>query len=368
MIKNDEMDRLLRYLANQSSYEEMRNVQLWLEKDPKNRSQFEELKKIWLLTPDNLNWNTDSEWANFKNKIEAQQEISNESAPQSAAEKSINSSYIPEYRPSLLESLSFYFRRYSFALTIVLIALIAGYAGYNYFNSPVGNSSDSIIWNEKITLAGEKAEILLPDNSKVILNSESKLRYPNSFSGNSRDIYLTGEAYFEVRNSNDRKFNVHSAGFSTTVLGTKFNVSAFHDEEIISVSLLEGKVKITPENENSNDTKNARSSTILSPNQQWVYNYNNKRSEINSFNHEKAIGWKDNIIVFENTPLIDVFKKLERIYGVEFRSEGNFKNKNITTKFNGDSIWLVAEVIKKTTGLNYKTITKNNLPGTFIFY
>jgi ferric-dicitrate binding protein FerR (iron transport regulator) len=191
------------------------------------------------------------------------------------------------------------------------------------------------------------------------------LRYPDSFSGNSRDIYLTGEAYFEVTHNDKQKFNVHSAGYSTTVLGTKFNVSAFPDEENITISLLEGKVKISPDH---NKGIEAQKNIFLSTNQQWVYNQNNKQSEINSFNHEKAIGWKDNIMTFENVPLEKVFTKLERAYGVKFQLDGNSKNQNITTKFNGDSIWLVAEVIKRTTGLQCRSITKNNIPGTFIFY
>ncbi|MFA7290020.1 MAG: FecR family protein [Melioribacteraceae bacterium] len=386
MINKTDMDRLLRYLANQSSYEEMRKVQLWLEKDPKNRLKFEELKKVWTLTPNNANWDTDSEWEKFTNKIESLSEVNGEAAQQTIQQVAHQSApqlapqFTPEtaqkpthqsapqfntYTPSILDSISLIFRRYTVAFAVVLIAISAGYIGYNYFTPSNSNSQQIIKWNEKSTVAGEKAEITLPDNSKVILNSESTLRYPETFSENSRDIFLSGEAYFEVTHNDKQKFNVHSAGYSTTVLGTKFNVSAFSDEENITISLLEGKVKISPDH---NKGIEAKKNIFLSPNQQWVYNQNNKQSEINSFNPENAIGWKDNIMTFENVPLEKVFTKLERAYGVKFQLEGNSKNQNITTKFNGDSIWLVAEVIKRTTGLNYKSITKNNIPGTFIFY
>ncbi|MGD8780266.1 MAG: FecR domain-containing protein [Ignavibacteria bacterium] len=355
MVNKVDMERLIRYCADESSLEEKKEVELWLEEDASNRKQYKFLRDIWKTSSGNIDWNTDSEWEKFSHNIEVVSNNEGNSLELINIKRETKTS--KKFFERLLDILT---GKYIVRYAVVLFVLVAGYSIFNYMG--IFDSSALI---ERVTPFGKKAVVTLSDGSKVILNSGSRLRYPEEFSGSQRDIYLEGEAYFEVM-YDKKRFTVHTAGVSTSVLGTKFNISAFPSEENIIVALIEGKVKITKKGPNN---KESTKSIILTPNQQFTYNTNTDESSITEVNIQKAIGWKDNILVFENEPLNQVFKKLERAYGLEFKCEKKvLGNYNITTKFVNDSVWLVAEVIKKTTGLNYKTRKENNITKGFVFF
>ncbi|MEK6552667.1 MAG: FecR domain-containing protein, partial [Bacteroidota bacterium] len=134
--------------------------------------------------------------------------------------------------------------------------------------SGVFNQKPAVIsWNEKQTVMGEKYFATLSDGTIITLNADSKLKYPARFTNGTREIYLEGEAFFEVKQDTSRPFIVHSGNISTTVLGTKFNVSAFPNEKNIAVSLVEGSVKVSKE-----ESGTIENIVLLQPDQQLVYN------------------------------------------------------------------------------------------------
>ena len=175
---------------------------------------------------------------------------------------------------------------------------------------------------------------------------------------------MEGEAYFEVTHDVIKPFIVHSGNISTTDLGTKFDVSAFPNEETIIVSLEEGKVEVS-----TNKSGTQKEDIILSPSQQLIYNKEKAISKIEQFDLEKTIGWKDNILVFDNEPLSKVLIPLERYFGVKFEiADQSLANRTIKANFKNNSFWTVTEVLKKATGLTYKTIQENNELKKIIFY
>lgn len=99
-------------------------------------------------------------------------------------------------------------------------------------------------YTETIAPRGQKSQIILSDGTKVWLNSETKIRYPGRFSKVQRDVYLTGEAFFEVSKNGSRPFVVHTPELDVKVVGTKFNIKAYEDEQQIATSLFEGKVSL----------------------------------------------------------------------------------------------------------------------------
>lgn len=246
---------------------------------------------------------------------------------------------------------------------IIIFSLIL-VSGILYESGIFEQKADSIVWNEKVTLPGEKSQITLPDGSKVTLNADSKLRYPNQFDDKSRKVYLEGEGYFVVRHNINLPFIVCTGNLTTTVLGTKFNVSAYPEKKTIAVSLLEGKVKV------SRDEKGKVSEiVVLKPKEQILYNKEKNVSLFKTFDSLETIGWKDNIYKFENEPLGEVLSHLERALGVKFKlDKQSVLAQKITVKFEKNSLRTVVEVIKSLTGLNYKIVKGNNDKKEVLFF
>jgi transmembrane sensor len=246
----------------------------------------------------------------------------------------------------------------SFAFLIILITsafLIANF---------LKQRSISIAWNEKKTVMGEKIIVTLLDGTKITLNADSKLRYPGRFGEESREVYLDGEAYFEVTHVTDKPFIVHSGNISTIDIGTKFNIKAFPNEKNIIISLEDGKVLVSTKQKDK-----VKKEINLTPTQQIIYNRENEAITIDPFDIQRTIGWKDNILIFDNEPLSKALIPLERSFGVKFElADQSFAHCSIKATFKNESFWTVTEVIKKATGLTYKTITENNELKKIVFY
>lgn len=221
-----------------------------------------------------------------------------------------------------------------------------------------------IAWNEKATKMGEKFIVTFIDGTSITLNADSKLKYPIRFGEERREVYLEGEAYFEVAHDSTKRFIVHSGEIATSVLGTKFNISAFQNEKDITVSLLEGSVQVS-----ANDLNPNKGDIILSPAQQLVYDKDKETSKVRTFDEQTTAGWKDNVLVFDNEPLEKVLIKLQRTFGVQFElTDKSYNSKKIKGNFKNASFWTITEVIKKATGLQYKTIKENNELKKIVFY
>ncbi|MBV6643503.1 MAG: FecR domain-containing protein [Cyclobacteriaceae bacterium] len=153
---------------------------------------------------------------------------------------------------------------------------------------------------------GQKSTIMLPDGTKVILNSESSISYLSNFTGNERLVELTGEAFFDVVRDPAKPFVVKTKSLMTTALGTSFNVDAYPDgkEEI---TLVTGKVRVNSHIESDQ-------STLLEPGEIAALEFGALNKKLgSSLNHIK---WKDGFIVFQKTPFQEGIMELERWYGV----------------------------------------------------
>lgn len=220
-----------------------------------------------------------------------------------------------------------------------------------------------IVWNEFQITNGKKKIITLSDNSKITINSGSYFKYPKSNDPNKFEVFLDGEAYFEIAPNKNRKFIVHTSTITTTVLGTKFNVNAFKNEDEHSVSLIEGKVEI----ENiSNGIKNNK--TILNPLEQYVSINNNNNIRIKSFIISEEVGWKDNILIFNKKSLKQILKVLSRNYGVTFiLTNDDYAKRKVTANFNDASLSTVIRSIQKLTNLK-SYIEKDYEKQMVVFY
>ncbi|WP_460557508.1 FecR family protein, partial [Hymenobacter daeguensis] len=188
-------------------------------------------------------------------------------------------------------------------LAALLLVLLGIGSGTYFFRKPAA----ALAYQLCRTRAGEQQTVWLPDGSRVTLAPLSRLRFPATFGPASREVYLEGEAFFEVSKNPHRPFRVHSGSWVTQVLGTKFNVSAVRGASQTAVSLVEGKVQVFDKQEHY----------LLAPGQQLLADQATGRIYRQAFNKAKVTAWRRNKLVFQNEKLGDVAGQIERLYGVK---------------------------------------------------
>jgi ferric-dicitrate binding protein FerR (iron transport regulator) len=250
------------------------------------------------------------------------------------------------------------------AASIAFFFIIA--AGALILSDVFTTREPEIVLNEKVTKPGEKSRITLFDGTSITLNADSKFKFPNNFNSETREVYLEGEAYFEVAENPSKPFIVHTGNFTITVLGTVFNVKSFPRENSHYVSLINGSVRVI------NDKQELKSEEIiLKPDQQFSYDKITGKNKINSFNLMQVTGWKVGVQIFNDTPLHEVLVQLQREYGVGFRLEDKASGElKITANYERASFWTIVKSLKALTGLEYRTVgddKKNELKEIIFF-
>ena len=185
---------------------------------------------------------------------------------------------------------------------------------------------DSAVVNTLLVPRGGVYRIALADGTQVWLNSDSRLEYPESFAGGVREVRLQGEAYFDVRSDSLRPFVVRTGLGDVTVLGTEFNVKCYPDEESVVATLVEGSVSFA--NAKVGDTR-------LEPGCQLTFDQETGAFRMERVNVRYYVGWKDDVLIFQNERLEDIMRVLSRWYDVTVVFE-NERVKNLVFSGNLD--------------------------------
>jgi transmembrane sensor len=213
-------------------------------------------------------------------------------------------------------------------------------------------STDKLIYNKVTVPRGSDVVYLqLGDGSKVWLNAASSIRYPVAFSEQERKVEITGEAYFEVAGSlsnagQKKTFIVSKGNMNVIVLGTRFNVNAYDNEESIKVTLLEGSVKVRQE----------QLEKMIKPGQQAVLQ-DAKINVVNDVDVEQVMAWKEGKFVFNNTNIQLIMRQMERWYDLE---PTRFENEEVKQwEFNGEisrynNASKVLQLLEKTGSVKFK--------------
>lgn len=181
-----------------------------------------------------------------------------------------------------------------------------------------------VAYNSISTPIGGQYQVVLPDGSRVWLNSASSLKFPTAFTGSERDVELTGEGYFEVARNKAKPFNVKVKDINVAVLGTHFNIMAYNDEAAVKTTLLEGLVRLTHGNVTD----------MLKPGQQGVIN--DKGIKIIDVDTDEAVAWKNGFFEFDRVSIQDIMKQLSRWYGTEVMYEGKIPDDEFVGKISRD--------------------------------
>jgi len=214
------------------------------------------------------------------------------------------------------------------------------------------NQSDKL-FSETFAPRGQKSQITLIDGTKVWLNSDTKIKYPATFSNKQRDVYLVGEAFFEVAKNAHQPFVVHTSKLDIKVLGTKFNIKAYADEEQIETSLFEGRVNlIVPET----GEKKIQEEKELIPGQTLILNKGENKLQEGKFPREEIDGWKNNRLIFKDDTFCNLVKKVERWYDVKIvYDEKLFNDRRLTVElYEGERFERLMQIISLTLSVDYK--------------
>jgi transmembrane sensor len=206
---------------------------------------------------------------------------------------------------------------------------------------------------EKKNPQGKKSQFVLPDGTKVYLNSESELMYPERFSDTARVVQLNGEGYFEVAPDSLRPFSVQSKNIVTTALGTSFNVRAFAGDDDVNVALVTGKISVKSDDYLGDNF-------LLNPGEMIILGVKNQRAHITGFDMVSETGWKDGILIFENTGFPEFVQKIERWYGVKVTISGKPAGRwNIDGQFKNESLEEILKGVSFTHDVRYKIDNRN---------
>lgn len=317
MKTNDEIDILISKLlsGNLSSSDKIK-LDEWLNISSENRKYFNQMQNLWHLSHPAFN----------------PKSIDVEKATEKVTGK------INEQNRVKLPLLVWWQR----IAAILIIPLIA-FTGYLLNRETELAAND--VYQEVFSPFGVRSKINLPDGSMVWLNSGSHLKYPVVFKNGSRNVVLTGEAYFEVQSDKKNPFIVDTEKMSVKATGTAFNVEAYATDTIVAVTLVHGKVDV-----NIDGRKNIN----LMPNQRISFNNESSRYELTDTDPYKWCAWKDGILAFRDDRLDYVFKKIGLMYNVDIA----VTNKEIASQlyratFQGESLEEILRLLKLSAPIRY---------------
>lgn len=305
-------ERLLDYCEGKLSDDECKEVENWILSNKENENIAREIHELyWAVDTLNIMRKTDSE---------------------KALRKVRKAMFIKKTRKIL-----FWLER---TAAVMFIPLFVGYL------LDLKETKQEATFLEVKTNPGMITCFALPDGTKVTLNSGSVLRYPEFFSEEKREIFLLGEAFFDVTKDAKKKFIVRTSGNERVeVLGTSFNLEAFASDSIITTTLISGKINFISGNIN----------TIMQPGEKLIYSLNTSKSIIEKTDGSVETAWKDGKIVFHETSFTDVLRMLSKRYNVDFELKNDtYRKDSFTGTFTKQRIEQIMDVFSISSNIRWR--------------
>ncbi len=201
---------------------------------------------------------------------------------------------------------------------------------------------------------GVKGLIDLPDGSRVWLNSNSTLKCPQQFGKEKRELELSGEGYFIVESNELWPMFIKTvSGYTVKVTGTEFNLSSYANDKAVKLTMVSGRVKLINELSKKEINVNKLEEVTITQNNQVSVKDRNKATQILN------TGWKDGLLLFDNTPMEEVIRKMERWYGAKIIIKDSIILHNrFTGEFESESLVQVLEFMKITSGIKFSVKDK----------
>lgn len=318
-----------KYLAGEASEAEVQEVFQWIYSSPENRKEFIQYKKIWALTSRSEN-SQDEAWDN---------------------------NLIAKAKPNRIRILATYVKYAAVILVFFSLGMILQYMVGQKAKEPLTYLADTRIE----VPAGQMSSVLLPDGTKVQLNSGSKLVYSTGFNSGERIVNLEGEAFFDVAKDKKHSFLIKTKSLDLKVYGTSFNVQAYPDDSEVNTTLVEGSLGIIG--------KTGNELARLVPGENANFKSENKKLVVSTVDLDLYTSWKDGLVTFRNEKLKDIATKIERWYNVEIviNNPKLADELYMGTIMKNKPIDQLLEVFKLTSSLNYRIVPRTDKP-TLIYW
>lgn len=311
---------IVKYVEGKASEAERETVLKWIGQSEENRKVFNRIKNIWVL-------------ANLPNKEASEQDIARFSKH--------------------LRRKQWFGRAYwgGIAASILLLVGFFAFRTVDSYRSQIHFlETQNVAQLEYKTNRGIKGTVTLPDGSKVRLNSDSYIKCSSKFGAKSRDIEFSGEGYFEVVKNPKVPMIINlGQGISVKVTGTTFNLSSYKNDKNISALLLSGKITIVKHQ------KWMDKEFEVKPNEMVLVQKSDRAVDLTTPKKTfTTLGWKDGWLVFDETPMNEVIKKLERWHGVRIIvKDSDLLDKQFTGKFKEESISQILEMMNRVSLARY---------------
>ena len=336
-----EKEKLLKYLNNACSEQEFEEIVGWIRDNALSKGSRERAFKDW------------------KCFVPAGEK--NEKKYQALLDKIHHEINLNQNKKSTTRYLSFsntltWLSKAAAILFIPLLSVMLYFISQNKIQrgSISENLNDSI---EIVAPVGSRTVVQLTDGTEVHLNYGSRIKYPRIFSGDTRDIKLEGEGYFDVAHNPEKPFIVKAGEVQVKALGTAFNVHAYPEDETVSTSLIEGKVVL----EKYTTGKNTRVIETMLPGEHVAYQPLSGKITSSKGDLYKYIAWKEGKMVFDNEPITDVVAALGRKFNVDIDLADNVKEYTYTVTFFNDPLYLILDLMAETTPITYKALPRKKL-------
>jgi len=372
---------IIKFITGESTQTESLIISQWLSKKAENKRYLDEIEFLWKASGISSDISEDdrkNDWDIILGKIEkATGNQLLKSKVQHSETRKIFRDRTRKGLNNLLKIAAIFFLAFSFS-----------WATFYFLNKKP--NTGSLAYNQIITTKGQKSQIILSDGTKVWLNSESILKYPSAFNEIKREVFLEGEAFFEVQKKDDKiPFVVNTSEINIEVLGTSFNVMAYSDEETIQTTVVTGSVSLIWKDLKPSPNQNI----ILKPNQKATLLKKGSRVILSEIEIQKPslikstttiqsmsptkkeqiiispkvdielhTAWKEDKLIFQSETFENIAYKLERWYDVKIHvQDEDLRKDRYTGKFeHKETLNQVLEILNLTTPINY-TFRQNDL-------
>lgn len=303
----DPIALLPRFFSGEAEPDERRIVETWVSENTYNQQEYDEFARLWEMTGKAVpseEIDVDREWKRLEGVVFPVRKL----------------------------QLQRYLQIAALVVVISVLAFVAVWQGTvkTYRSSPLS-----------------KTEVVLPDGSAVTLNANSKLTFRKGFGNTHRLIVLNGEAFFAVSKNASLPFVVSAGSARIAVTGTQFNVSAYRKLNQIRVTVTEGSVMMS-------DEQNEAPSTPVHAGETGWYDVKTRRITRSDLQNINDVSWKTGILDFRNTPLSDVIERLSNTYHRTFEIDPALTGCTVTVRFDNRSLNDVLSVLKSTLGLDIR--------------
>ena len=340
-----DIDQLVHYLAGECTEEQRAEIEAWIEDDEEHQRLVQNLEQVWTAAASSGSlgdWDVDALWERLHARMEDYEQGRRSTRPRKL-------SPAPAHEPRRRQSAR---ARSPWSATIrvagILILITAAIIGIQQLVVEQPDEPAQMTMREIATEPGQRGQVTLSDGSQVHLNVASKITMPAQFAAEARELYLQGEAYFDVEPDENRPFIVHAGEAVIQVLGTSFNVHSYDEDVPVVVVVAEGKVAV------NTDADPASEGVLLTQGQMAaVQDHALQKSETVDLDYYLA--WRDRRLLFVDAGFEEVKRKLERWYDLEIQlADSSMALGALNATFTDESMSEILNIVSLSLGLRHE--------------